>query len=206
MYRKYIKRVLDILLSILGIPVLILVLIIFAPIIYFSDRGPIFYNASRLGRNGTIFKMYKLRSMYLNSPDIRLEDGSTYNAADDPRVTPIGRFLRKTSLDEAPQIINILKGDMSVVGPRPDLPEHKELYQGNEEEKLTVRPGLTGYSQALFRNNIEWKERLKCDIYYTQNISFMFDVKIFFNTILIVLLQKNIYATSHRKIEEYAGK
>ena len=193
MYAKYVKRLFDILLSLLGMPLLALILLIFAPIIHFTDRGPVFYNAPRLGRNGSVFKMFKLRSMRVNAPDIRLEDGSTYNGADDPRVTKVGRFLRKTSLDESPQILNVLKGDMSVVGPRPDLPEHKALYEGDEIEKLRVRPGITGYSQAYFRNNIEWKERLKNDVYYARNVRFGFDVRIFLQTVASVLLRKNIF-------------
>ena len=193
MYAKYVRRLFDILLSLLGMPLLALILLIFAPIIHFTDRGPVFYNAPRLGRNGSVFKMFKLRSMRVNAPDIRLEDGSTYNGADDPRVTKVGRFLRKTSLDESPQILNVLKGDMSVVGPRPDLPEHKALYEGDEIEKLRVRPGITGYSQAYFRNNIEWKERLKNDVYYARNVRFGFDVRIFLQTVASVLLRKNIF-------------
>ena len=112
--------------------------VIVAPIIYFSDKGPVFYNSNRLGKDGKIFKMYKFRTMKNNSPEIRNEDGSTFNSEDDPRLTKFGRLLRKTSLDETPQLINIIKGDMSIIGPRPDLPEHRELYTGNEERKLEV--------------------------------------------------------------------
>ncbi len=199
MYKKYLKRFLDIFLSLLGLPILIIVLILFAPIIYLTDKGSIFYNAPRLGRNGAIFKMYKLRSMYLNSPDIRLEDGSTYNASDDPRVTPIGRFLRKTSLDEAPQIINVLKGEMSVVGPRPDLPDIVDLYGENQHIRMSVRPGITGYCQAYFRNNIRLEDRFENDAYYARNISFKMDIRIIFKTAVIVLLQKKVYRDADTK-------
>ena len=194
MYGKYIKRLLDIVIALLGLPLLILVLLVLTPIIYFTDKGPVFYNAPRLGKNGRIFKMYKLRSMTLQAPDIRNEDGSTYNAINDPRVTPIGRFIRKTSLDEAPQLLNVLKGDMSVVGPRPDLPEHIRLYDGTEAGKLAVRPGITGYSQAYVRNSVEWKKRLEGDVYYIQNISFLLDIRIFIKTAITVLSRENIYS------------
>ena len=194
MYGKYIKRLLDIVIALLGLPLLILVLLVLTPIIYFTDKGPVFYNAPRLGKNGRIFKMYKLRSMTLQAPDIRNEDGSTYNAINDPRVTPIGRFIRKTSLDEAPQLLNVLKGDMSVVGPRPDLPEHIRLYDGTEAGKLAVRPGITGYSQAYVRNSVEWKKRLEGDVYYIQNISFLLDIRIIIKTAITVLSRENIYS------------
>ncbi len=194
MYGKYIKRLLDIVVALLGLPLLILVLLVLTPIIYFTDKGLVFYNAPRLGKNGRIFKMYKLRSMTLQAPDIRNEDGSTYNAINDPRVTPIGRFIRKTSLDEAPQLLNVLKGDMSVVGPRPDLPEHIRLYDGTEAGKLAVRPGITGYSQAYVRNSVEWKKRLEGDVYYIQNISFLLDIRIFIKTAITVLSRENIYS------------
>ncbi|NCB43005.1 MAG: sugar transferase [Clostridia bacterium] len=195
MYRKYIKRVFDVILALLGMPLLLIILIMFAPIIYLTDKGPIFYNAPRLGKNGKTFKMFKFRSMYINAPDIRMEDGSTFNAEDDPRVTPIGRFLRKTSIDEAPQIINILLGDMSVIGPRPDLPEHMKMYEGNESEKLKVRPGITGYNQAYYRNTIEWRVRLQHDVYYVDNITFILDAKIFIHTAFTVLTRRNVFVS-----------
>jgi len=192
-YRKYIKRFLDIFLCSIATPLLFIIIIVVSPVIYYVDKGPIFYNAARLGKNGKIFKMFKLRSMYINAPDIRLEDGSTYNAEDDPRVTPIGRFLRKTSLDEAPQIINVLLGNMSIIGPRPDLPEHMKLYEFNESEKLRVRPGITGYNQAYYRNTIEWRERLQHDVYYAHNITFLLDAKIFIHTAFMVLTRRNVF-------------
>ena len=112
MYKKYFKRILDLALAIIALPIWFIILIVIGPLIYFEDKGPIFYNAPRLGKNGKIFKMYKFRTMKVNSPDLRNEDGSTYNSENDPRLTRIGRLLRKTSLDETPQIINVLKGDM----------------------------------------------------------------------------------------------
>lgn len=193
LYKKHIKRLLDILLSLAAMPFLGLFFAVVAPAIKYSDHGPIFYNAPRLGYKGKTFKMFKFRSMAVNAPDIRLVDGSTYNGDDDPRQTRIGRLLRKTSLDEMPQVLNVLLGDMSIVGPRPDLPEHIKQYVGDEFEKLNVRPGMTGYNQAYFRNTIEWKERLKNDVYYARNLGFMLDVKIFLHTVYSVLCWKNVY-------------
>lgn len=193
MYKNYIKRVLDILLSLIGLLILLIILIPVALFIYFEDRGPIFYNAQRLGKNGKIFKMYKFRSMKVNAPDIRKADGSTFNSIDDPRLTIIGKFIRKTSIDELPQLLNVLKGDMSIIGPRPDLPEHIELYVGNESRKLEIKPGITGLSQAYYRNTISWKERIKNDIVYVDNISFLLDIKIIFKTILIVVKKEGIF-------------
>lgn len=193
MYRKYIKRIFDLILVIPGIMALSIIFIPIAILIYLEDRGPIFYNANRLGKNGINFKMYKFRSMKVNAPDIRKDDGSTFNSEDDPRLTKIGKLIRKTSIDEIPQLINVLKGNMSLVGPRPDLPEHINVYKGNEERKLEVLPGITGYSQAYYRNSIKWKERIQNDIYYVDNISFILDVKILFKTFFSVLKSESIY-------------
>ncbi|MGG2946406.1 sugar transferase, partial [Geobacillus stearothermophilus] len=153
LYKKYIKRLLDILLSVILLPFVIIVISLFGLLIKLEDRGPIFYCGERLGKDGRVFKMYKLRSMKVNAPDLRNPDGSTYNSDKDPRLTRIGRILRKTSLDELPQIFNVLKGDMSFIGPRPDLPEHINYYEGEEVRKLEVLPGITGYNQAYFRSN-----------------------------------------------------
>lgn len=193
MYRKYFKRLSDVVITLLALPFWLLILIVFGPIIYFQDKGSIFYNAPRLGKNGKVFKMYKFRSMKLNAPDIRNSDGSTFNSEDDPRLTSIGKFIRKTSIDETPQLLNILKGDMSIVGPRPDLPEHYELYETNENRKLEVKPGVTGFNQAYFRNTIPWKERIQNDIYYVDHLSFWLDTKIVFITILSVVRRKNVF-------------
>jgi undecaprenyl phosphate N,N'-diacetylbacillosamine 1-phosphate transferase len=174
-------------------PLIVPVLVIIGGLIYYEDRGSIFYNALRLGRDGKTFKMYKFRSMKENAKDLRNEDGSTYNAEDDPRLTKIGRFIRRASIDELPQFLNVLKGDMSLIGPRPDLPEHMRLYKGNESRKLEVRPGITGYNQAYFRNSIPWKERIQNDIHYIDNLSFIMDIKIMLQTIKIIVKKEKIY-------------
>ncbi|RCW77375.1 sugar transferase [Saliterribacillus persicus] len=197
MYKRFIKRVFDLILSIIALPFWFIILIIIGPIMYLQDKGSIFYNSPRLGKNGQIFTMYKFRSMKMNAPDLRNTDGSTFNADDDPRLTKIGKFIRKTSLDETPQLINIIKGDMTIIGPRPDLPEHRELYKGNEARKLEVKPGVTGYNQAYYRNTVPWKERIQYDIYYIDNLSFWLDIKIFFKTALSVLKREDIYVSEN---------
>lgn len=177
------------------LPFVLLVIMVFGPIIYFTDRGPIFYNALRAGKDYKPFKMFKLRSMYVNSPDLKNPDGSTFNSDDDPRVTPIGRFLRKTSLDEFPQFLNVLTGDMSFVGPRPKLwssdvkvEEWPEDYQNS----FLVKPGITGYAQAYYRNSITQDEKFHWDAYYAKHISLWMDLRIIFQTIYSVIGKKNI--------------
>ncbi len=193
MYKLYIKRIFDLTVGIIGFPFFLLSLILFGPIIRLTDNGPIFFKAKRIGINGQLFTMYKFRSMYVNAPDIRNADGSTYNGKDDLRVTKIGRFIRSTSIDELPQVLNILNGTMSLIGPRPDPPDDLQIYTEEQKGKLKVRPGLTGYNQAYYRNSAEQNEKFEHDLYYANNISFWLDVKIFFRTIFMVLSHKSVY-------------
>lgn len=192
MYIK-VKRVIDFILALIGMPFLGIILLASAICIKLEDGGPVFYLADRTGRFGKPFKMYKLRSMKMNAPDLRLEDGSTYNSVDDPRVTKFGKFARKTSIDETPQLINILKGDMALIGPRPDSASYFSQCSEEERKILKVRPGVTGYNQAINRNAVGTKEKLKNDIYYVEHMSFLFDVKIICMTVKTVLFRKNIY-------------
>ncbi len=139
--------------------------------------------------------------MYVNAPDLRNDDNSTYNSKDDPRVTKIGKFLRETSIDELPQVLNVLKGDMSWVGPRPSIPIPGVTWDDlNEKQKLRliVRPGITGYNQAYFRNSISRDQKLENDCYYARNVSFLLDLKIVIRTIAAVLRRKNIYIDDTR--------
>ena len=193
MYKHFFKRVLDILISLLALPFVFLTIIIFSPIIFFTDRGPVFYCGKRIGKNGKPFKMIKFRSMKVNAPDIRLEDGSTYNAEDDPRVTKVGKFLRKTSIDELPQFLNVFIGQMSLIGPRPDPLDWLDKYPDDIRIFLTVRPGITGYSQAYFRNSADGYEKMQNDAYYAKNLTFGLDVKVFFKTIATVFKRENTY-------------
>lgn len=193
-YKNIVKRILDLILALIALPFVLIICLIFGILIYVEDRGDIFYIAKRRGLNGSVFGMYKLRSMKMNAPDIRNKDNSTFNSANDPRVTKIGKILRKTSIDELPQIFNILKGDMSWIGPRPitiDRPVSE--YDQKRIDRLKVKPGVTGYAQAYFRNNISQEEKLQLDANYAKEISFLLDLKIVFKTIQVVLLQKNVY-------------
>lgn len=207
MYKKYGKRLIDILISLIGLPFYALLFVIFAPLIKLTDKGPVFYNAERLGRKGKVYKMYKFRSMRVNAPDIRNKDGSTYNGDNDPRVTKVGRIMRKTSIDETPQILNVLKGDMSIIGPRPFVTTHYYGYDKLDtkmKKRLEVRPGITGYSQAYFRNSISQDEKIENDCYYADHVSFLLDIKIFFQTIKSVLKHENVYVSDDLKSS--AGK
>lgn len=195
MYKSFFKPLFDFCGALLMLPFVLLVIIVFGPIIYFTDRGPIFYNALRAGKDYKPFKMFKLRSMYVNSPDLKNPDGSTFNSDNDPRVTPIGRFLRKTSLDEFPQFMNVLTGEMSFIGPRPKLwsPEVKvEAWPEDYQNSFLVKPGITGYAQAYYRNSITQDEKFHWDAYYAKHISLWMDLKIIFQTIYSVIGRKNI--------------
>lgn len=192
MYVHYFKRLIDIVIGICALPFVIIFVLVFSPFIYFEDKGPVFYLAKRIGKGGKIFNMFKFRSMKVNAPDIRMENGDTYNGNDDPRVTKIGRFMRKTSIDEIPQFLNVLNGTMSFIGPRPDTPDFLHVYEEEYPTILKIKPGLTGYNQAYFRNSIDGAEKMKNDNYYAQHLSFSLDVKIVFKTIKTVLFRENI--------------
>ena len=195
MYKHVFKRLIDICIGLVALPFVLLIIIMLGPIIYFTDKGPVFYNANRAGKDYKPFKMFKLRSMYVNAPDIRNADGSTFNSDNDTRVTPIGRFMRKTSLDEFPQFLNILKGDISFIGPRPKLYCPEKYPNGLPEfmkKSFLVKPGVTGYAQAYFRNSITNEEKFKWDGYYAENVSLWMDVKIIFQTFYSVIARKNI--------------
>lgn len=193
MYKHFLKRLIDILIGLIALPFVLIVIIIFGPIIYFTDKGPVFYNAERIGKDGKHFKMFKLRSMYVNSKDIRNADGSTFNSDNDPRVTPIGKFLRKTSLDEFPQFINVLIGDMSFVGPRPKVGKfNPDKLTDDKIKSISVKPGVTGYAQAYYRNSITNDEKFHYDAYYADHLTFWMDVKVIFMTFWSVVARKNI--------------
>lgn len=202
MYRRFGKRLIDICVSVICVPFFLVAFLFVAPLIYLTDRGPVFYNAERLGKGGRFFKMYKFRSMRVNAPDLRNADGSTFNSSSDPRVTKIGRIIRKTSLDETPQIFNVLKGDMSIVGPRAHLTTKYFGWDSQTElqkKRLSVRPGITGYSQAYYRNSATSEEKDEQDAYYVDHLSFALDVKILIQTVLSIVKHKNIYSSEGRK-------
>lgn len=194
------KRMIDILGGITGVVLLIPVTIAvyIARKLLKEDDGPLFYEQLRYGKEGKKFRIYKFRSMcvdadkklkkYLeNNEDARKEFEENQKLKNDPRITRIGNFLRKTSIDELPQLINVLKGDMSLIGPRPIVDGEIEKYGTNKNKFLSVKPGLTGYWAANGRNNINYSERIKMELYYVDNMSFKLDLKIFFKTIISVL-------------------
>lgn len=202
MYANYFKRIIDLVLGILLTPIIVIFIFLMLITIRLDDKGPVFYKSKRLGKDKKVFNIIKFRSMKIDAPDIRNDDGSTFNSKDDPRITKIGKFIRKTSIDELPQVINVIKGDMSFVGPRPDTVEALNIYEGNQVKKLDVRPGITGYNQAYYRNSISQKEKFQNDIYYVKNISFLFDIKIILKTIHSVLNRKNINSEKDGNIEK----
>lgn len=196
-----VKRIIDFLLSLIILPFVLLFIIAIGIAIKIDDHGPVFYFADRIGYHGKIFKMLKFRSMKVNAPDLRYADGSTYNSADDSRVTRLGCILRRTSLDEIPQFLNVLVGQMAMIGPRPDSAFYLSHYTEEERVILNVRPGITGYSQVMSRNSVGTKGKIQNDIYYVEHLSFGLDVKILFGTIKNVLFSKNVY----RAVDESAA-
>lgn len=204
MYKHFFKRLFDILICLAALPFFCLIFIVVAPIIKFTDGGPVFYNAERLGKKGKTFKMYKFRSMKVNAPNLLNKDGSTYNGKNDPRVTKIGRILRKTSLDETPQIFNVLFGHMSIIGPRAHLTTNYKGYDQLDDihkRRIDVRPGITGYNQAYFRNSASSEEKLKNDAYYVDNLTLWMDIKVFFKTIVSVLKRDNVYVKDEAPVK-----
>ena len=196
LYKKYIKRILDILVSIISLPFLFLIFVVVGLLIKLEDSGPIIYKSERIGKDFKIFNMYKFRSMKVGAPLLLNSDGSTYNSKDDPRVTKIGKLLRETSLDELPQVLNVLKGDMSIIGPRASLASVIDTYKEDELDKMKVRPGITGYTQAYYRNGLSNREKRMKDVWYANHISFTLDLKIFLKTIGTVVARKNIYTNN----------
>jgi len=201
-YTRWGKRLIDIVISFLCIPVLLVAMIIVIPIILVSDGRPIFYLSKRRGRHGHPFTMLKFRSMKVNAPDLRNSDGSTLTSAHDPRLTKYGAWLRKTSLDELPQILNILLGDMSLVGPRPQVATRSyDLLSGEEQEVLSVRPGLTGYNQAYWRNAADTIKKTKNDVYYVRNVSPAFDGQIIWQTVKQVTNHTGVNSDEIEEVE-----
>lgn len=192
-YQLVLKRIIDIILCLIVLPIVLLVTIPIAIAIKIEDGGPVFYKSRRLGTGFKEFNMLKFRSMKVNAPDLRNEDGSTYNSKEDNRVTRIGRILRETSLDEIPQFFNVLIGDMSLIGPRAGDVESKDTYMEDEKDKMLVRPGISGYTQAYYRNNLGVREKRLYDAWYAHNVTIWLDIKIIFKTVATVLKRENVY-------------
>lgn len=199
MYRCFFKRFFDFLLSLIAIILLSPVFLIVALLVRTKLGSPILFCQERPGKDEKIFKMYKFRSM----SDERDENGQLM--PDEVRLTSFGKKLRSTSLDELPELFNILKGDMSIVGPRPLLVKYLPLYSAEQRKRHDVRPGLTGWAQANGRNAISWEEKFKYDVEYTEKYSFFMDLKIIFMTIRSVLRHEGISSESAATMEEFLG-
>lgn len=189
----FIKRLFDLCVALIALPFFVILYVIIAVAIKLEDSGPVFYMAERIGKDCKRLRMYKFRSMKVNAENILNADGSTYNAKDDPRVTKVGKFLRVTSLDETAQILNIIKGEMSLIGPRASNWDVLSTYKDDEIDKMKVLPGITGYTQAYYRNSISVREKRLYDAWYANHASLWLDIKIFFKTIVIVLKRENVY-------------
>ena len=192
MYKNVIKKLFDLILALIILPFFILLFLMISLLITIDDKGPIIYVADRLGKNAKPFKMYKFRTMKVNSPDLRNLDGSTFNSDNDPRLTRVGKILRKTSLDELPQLVNVLKMNMSFIGPRPDLSSQIVYYNLDTETKFKVSPGITGYAQVNGRNELTWDEKLKLDREYVRKISLLLDIRILIKTFIKVLIKEGV--------------
>lgn len=194
------KRLFDIVVATCGIVVLSPLMIIIAVLIKAEDHGPIFYEQIRVGKNGKTFKMYKFRSMFVNTDKMldKLKekndvDGPMFKMKNDPRVTKVGHFIRKHSLDELPQFLNVIKGDMSLVGPRPPLPSEVSEYSDYDKQRLYVTPGCTGLWQATERNEVGFNEMVQIDIQYIQRASFIFDLWIIWKAVEIIIKPNESY-------------
>ena len=185
MYNKYVKRTVDFLWALIGLICSSPILLIVSIWIKLDSKGPVLYKQDRIGLNGKVFKIYKFRSMCVGA-----EKSGVYSDSNDTRVTKVGKFIRATSIDELPQLFNILKGDMALIGPRPPLTYHPweyEKYDDEQRRMFNVRPGMTGWAQVHGRKDVEWNKRIKLNVWYVDNISLWLDIKIFFVTIFKVL-------------------
>lgn len=195
-----IKRLIDVVCSFIGVVVLSPLFIIIAIIIKTTSKGPVFFSQKRVGKNGKEFDMYKFRSMVVNAEELKEKlaaqnemSGPMFKMKDDPRVTKVGKFIRKTSIDELPQLWNILKGDMSLVGPRPSLPKEVAQFEEWMYRRLEVKPGLTCYWQVSGRNNIDFEDWMKLDIKYVKERSTWIDIKLIFKTMGVLFGDKNAH-------------
>jgi len=186
MYRNFFKRLIDFTASLVGLTLLSPLLLILIVFLLFANDGKPFFFQSRPGKNGRIFKIVKFRTMNDR------KDAAGNLLPDAERLTKVGIFVRKTSLDELPQLINVLKGDMSLIGPRPLLPEYLPLYTGRQSRRHEVRPGITGWAQVNGRNAISWEQKFELDVWYVENLSFPLDIKIIFRTISKVIMSEGV--------------
>ena len=199
MYRLFIKRLLDVVLSGVALVLLSPVYLVLAILIRMKLGSPVIFHQERPGKDGKIFKVIKFKTM----TDERDADGNLLPDAD--RLTKVGRFVRSTSIDELPQLINVLKGEMSLIGPRPLLPQYLPLYSPEQARRHEVRPGITGWAQCHGRNAITWTEKFKLDVWYVDNISLLTDIKVIFITVIKVLKRSDINMSANDTMEDFDG-
>ena len=199
MYKNHLKRILDVILSFIGLVLFLPILFVVTILLAIANKGKPFFFQIRPGLNEKLFNIIKFKTM---TDDVDFEGNLLSDAQ---RMTKIGDFVRKTSLDELPQLINVLKGDMSLIGPRPLLPEYLPLYNKGQKKRHNVKPGITGWAQVNGRNAISWDEKFKLDVYYANNISFMLDFKILFLTLKKVLFREGISSEGMVTIEKFKG-
>ncbi len=197
---KYIKRIMDLLTAVLLAIVLSPLMLLSAILIAANRDGPVLFKQKRPGKNGKIFTVYKFRTM-----STKLCDKNGRELSDFERMTKIGRILRKTSVDELPQLFNIIKGDMSFIGPRPLLIEYLDLYSTEQMRRHDVLPGISGWAQVNGRNTLTWDEKFSYDIYYVDHYGFLMDMKIFFKTIQNVIRQDGINSGKENTMEKFSG-
>lgn len=192
------KRIIDIIASFIGLVLLSPILIVVGILIKLESKGPIVFTQKRVGKDGKEFDMYKLRSMVVNAEEIKEKlkeqnemSGPMFKIKDDPRITKVGKFIRKTSLDELPQLVNVLKGDMSLVGPRPSLPNEVKEFEAWMLKRLNVKPGLTCYWQVMGRNNIDFEDWMRLDVKYVNERSFWLDIKLILKTFFVLFGDEN---------------
>lgn len=200
MYKNFFKIIIDFIISLLGILVLSPIFLIVLIGLYFANQGKPFFFQQRPGKDGKIFEIIKFKTM--NDK----KDGAGNLLSDGERLTKIGSFVRKTSLDEIPQLFNVMKGDMSIIGPRPLLPQYIELYTDFQKRRHEVKPGITGWAQVNGRNAISWNKKFELDVWYVDNISFVLDLNIFFKTFFKVVKRDGINAADVATIEPFNGK
>ncbi|PHS07659.1 MAG: lipid carrier--UDP-N-acetylgalactosaminyltransferase [Kordia sp.] len=199
MYRYFLKRVLDFFLSLIGLILLAPIFLLVFIFLLINNGGSAFFFQRRPGKNEKIFMVIKFKTM--NDK----KDGKGNLLPDSVRLTKLGAFIRKSSLDEIPQLINVIKGDMSLIGPRPLLPEYLPLYSKEQKKRHIVKPGITGWAQVNGRNAISWKKKFEYDVWYVENISFMLDIKIFFKTFFKVFKSEGINREGEATTTRFLG-
>lgn len=199
MYKFFLKRVIDFLIALIALILLSPVFIAVTILLYFANQGKPFFVQARPGLNEKIFNIIKFKTM-----NDKKDDEGNY-LPDSERLTPVGSFIRQTSLDELPQLINVLKGDMAIIGPRPLLPQYLSLYNESQKRRHNIRPGITGWAQVNGRNAISWKMKFELDIWYVDNVSFATDCRVMFLTLKKVIKREGINQAQQATVEAFTG-